>query len=592
MKIDKLFLGLCACAAMCACSNDESGIIQGDDRKVFTGDEAYISVRLSDAATLTRATSPENSFEYGVDEREVKNAYFYFYDADGLFVAQGNAWNGGDAEESKTDEPDGNIEFKSKTIVVLKGLNKKNYPKYMVTVLNKPANFMYGNTLEEMETALADNDAEGIYYTDSGTNYFAMSTTSFGDQKDAEGNSLKYFVTEVENKNFATEPIPTDLSEIPNPVTAYVERLAVKVSLKVSQDLQKDENGRYLVKATVAGEDNNSSPDGAYENLYVELLGWKLNATAKKSNIVKNIDETWTGKDLGFVWNKPGDYRSYWGKSFNYGKDGSYPSSAGDLYDDRNNLTPNEYLNYVNLKGATMSESAYCAENTNTSEIVSNNFPSAVTSILLKAKICDAEGNGLDLVRYKGMLFKQEQFLDYMLNNLQLQNKLNMWYQVSGENTYKQINREYVKLENMRNGEVKVVFTKDKHSDVTLYKKDGETYTAITDNDDVIATLNSNLAELSDGATAYTGGLMYYNIPIEHLNNADIQDDGTIPEAKYGVVRNHHYVVTINKLENIGKGIFDEEEVIVPQNDDDETYYVGANINILSWKIVEQSVDL
>lgn len=586
MKLDKLFLGLCACAAMCACSNDESGIIQGDDRKVFTGDEAYISVRLSDAATLTRASSPENSFQYGRDEQKVKNAYFYFYDADGLFVAQGNAWNGGNAE---TGSPAGNIEFKSETIVVLKGLNEKNYPKYMVTVLNKPANFMYGNTLEEMETALADNDAEGIYYTDSGTKYFAMSTTSFGGQKDADNKSLKYFVTEVAEKNFATEPIPTDLSKIPNPVTAYVERLAVKVSLKVSQDLQKDNNGRYLVKATVAGEDNNSSPDGAYENLYVELLGWKLNATAKKSNIVKNIDENWTDTGLGFAWNKSEDYRSHWGKSFNYGKDGSYPTSAGDLYDDENKLTPNEYLNYVNLKDATMSESAYCAENTNTSDIVSANFPSAVTSILLKARICDAEGKSLDLVRYNGLLFKQEQFLDYMLNKLQSKNALNMWY-LSGENTYKQINREYVKLENMRNGEVKVVFTKDSHSDVTLYKKDDGSYATISDDD--IVTLNSNLAELSDGATAYTGGLMYYNIPIEHLNNAEIQDNGTIPEAKYGVVRNHHYVVTVNKLENIGKGIFDEDEVIVPQNDDDETYYVGANINILSWKIVEQSVDL
>ena len=88
---------------------------------------------------------------------------------------------------------------------------------------------------------------------------------------------------------------------------------------------------------------------------------------------------------------------------------------------------------------------------------------------------------------------------------------------------------------------------------------------------------------------------MYYNIPIEHLNNDEISEtDGnkTIPEAKYGVVRNHHYVVTINKLENMGHGIFDSSEAIVPGDDDKETYYVGANINILSWKIVTQGVDL
>ena len=85
---------------------------------------------------------------------------------------------------------------------------------------------------------------------------------------------------------------------------------------------------------------------------------------------------------------------------------------------------------------------------------------------------------------------------------------------------------------------------------------------------------------------------MYYNIPIEHLNNGAITANGTIPEAKYGVVRNHHYVVTIDNLEKIGKGIFDEDERIVPGDPDGDTYYVGAKINILSWKIVSQNVEL
>ena len=84
---------------------------------------------------------------------------------------------------------------------------------------------------------------------------------------------------------------------------------------------------------------------------------------------------------------------------------------------------------------------------------------------------------------------------------------------------------------------------------------------------------------------------MYYNIPIEHLNN-DAAENGTVPEAKYGVVRNHHYVVTIDKLEKIGKGIFDGNEKIVPGDPNDDTYYVGAKINILSWKIVSQNVEL
>ncbi|MFQ6939570.1 Mfa1 fimbrilin C-terminal domain-containing protein [Alistipes sp. DJF_B185] len=98
-------------------------------------------------------------------------------------------------------------------------------------------------------------------------------------------------------------------------------------------------------------------------------------------------------------------------------------------------------------------------------------------------------------------------------------------------------------------------------------------------------------------AIGYKDGLMYYNIPIEHLNNAatttDAENKRVIPVAKYGIVRNHHYVVTVNSLTKIGKGIFDPEEEIVPgKNDEKDTYYVGARINILSWKIVNQNVNL
>lgn len=576
MKMNKL-LGLLVCTALCACSNDESGIIPNDTPNVFTGDKAYIKVRLADAGTLTRAQ--EGDFEYGTNEQSIKNASFYFYDADGVFVTQGDVWTDGSAS---TTTPAGNIEFASNNIVVLKGLDKKSYPRYMVTVLNKPTGFVHGKTLDEMQTVLADNNAEGIYYpatTDNvTTNYFTMSTTSY-----TETNREKHFVTEVNEGNISLEPM-TDASAIANTVTVYVERLAAKVTLKVSDNLPKDANGRYPIKVTVAGENNSAgSGDIASEDLYVELLGWKLNATAKKSFMVKNIDAAWMDNDLGFTWNRPTDRRSHWGKSFNYGFSG-YPENAAGV------PANSEYLNYVDLEnGLTALENpAYCAENTNTNTIVTANFPTGVTSILLKAKVCDANGNALDLVRYNGLLFKQDSFLEYVLNVLQTKNQLDVWYangtDEEGNARYTQIGKEYVKLEHVGDGKVKVVFTNEHGT--SLYAEDGSNCS-----DQTITALNDDLASASADAIAYNGGLMYYNIPVEHLNNGDVAENGTIPEAKYGVVRNHHYVVTIDKLEKIGRGIFDGNEKIVP-GDDPDAYYVGAKINILSWKIVSQNVEL
>lgn len=577
MKMKKLFFGLFACASLCACSNDESGVIPDDTPKVFTGDEAYINVRLADAGSLTRAQ--EGEFEYGTNEQSVKNAFFYFYDADGVFVAQGDVWTGGNAS---TTNPAGNIEFTGNNVVVLKELGRKNYPKYMVAVLNKPTGFLYGNTLGEMQTVLADGNAEGIYYPSTANNvttdYFTMSTTSY-----TEAGRSAYFVTEVKEENFLPEPM-TDINAIANTVTVYVERLAAKVTLNVSEQLVKDANGRYPIKATVAGEDNSAGNDDvASEELYVELLGWKLNATAKRSYMVKNIDATWANGDLGFTWNRPTDYRSHWGKSFNYGLSG-YPDNAAGV------PANSEYLNYVDLENGltALGAPAYCAENTNTSAVVTADFPSAVTSILLKAKVCDASGNALDLVRYNGVLFQHDSFLEYVLSVLKARNQHTVWYEngkdAQGNTKYTQIGKEYVKLENTGDGEVKAVFTNE--LEIPLYAEDGSSCS-----EEIIDVLNDDLAAASAGAVAYNGGLMYYNIPIEHLNN-DAAENGTVPEAKYGVVRNHHYVVTIDKLEKIGKGIFDGNEKIVPGDPNDDTYYVGAKINILSWKIVSQNVEL
>lgn len=563
---------------MCACSNDESGIIPDDTPKIFTVDEAYLNVRLADAGSLTRAQ--EGEFEYGTNEQSVKNAYFYFYDADGVFVTQGDVWTGGNAS---TTNPAGNIEFTSNNVVVLKELGRKNYPRYMVAVLNKPTGFLHGNTLGEMQMVLADANAEGIYYpstTDNvTTGYFTMSTTSY-----TAANRAAYFVTEVKEDNFSLEPM-TDVNAIANTVTVYVERLAAKVTLSVSDQLVRDANGRYPIKVTVAGENNSAvSGDIASEDLYVELLGWKLNATAKRSYMVKNIDATWTNDELGFTWNRPINYRSHWGQSFNYGFSG-YPENAAGV------PANSEYLNYVDLENGltALGTPAYCAENTNSSTVVSANFPSAVTSILLKARVYDASGNALNLVRYNGMLFKQDSFLEYVLSVLKARNQHTVWYENGkddqGNTKYTQIGKEYVKLENMGDGEVKVVFVNE--NETPLYAEDGSDCS-----DQIITALNDDLAAASAGATAYDGGLMYYNIPIEHLNNAGVAENETIPEAKYGVVRNHHYVVTIDKLEKIGKGIFVGNEKIVPGYPDDDTYYVGAKINILSWKIVSQNVEL
>lgn len=143
----RLFLTLAAGAALCACSKDDA-----DSQKtpVFTGDTAYLNVRISDAATRASAGDP-NEFENGsANEHAVSDAKFYFYDANKAFVTQASVWNGGTPVAGND-----NIEFNGNSVVVLRGLTGTSFPKYMVTVLNAPAGFQPGQRLDDMLATMA-----------------------------------------------------------------------------------------------------------------------------------------------------------------------------------------------------------------------------------------------------------------------------------------------------------------------------------------------------------------------------------------------------------------------------------------------------
>ncbi len=65
--------------------------------------------------------------------------------------------------------------------------------------------------------------------------------------------------------------------------------------------------------------------------------------------------------------------------------------------------------------------------------------------------------------------------------------------------------------------------------------------------------------------TGNAKGLMYYSIPIQHLNDDD--DASTLSEGEYGVVRNHSYTLDITGVTGLGSVIGDDTEiVIVPES--------------------------
>ncbi len=647
---------LLACAAVFACQNKEDLTPAQEEQKKFTTDEAYLVVSIADAGSLTSKASlggfedADNTAD-GFKEGVVKSAHFYFYDKDGIYVSEASAWRGGNVDATANDH----IEFNGKNVVVLKGLEKKNYPKFMVTVLNKTNDFKPGSNLQEMEKALSraanaivTNTQESnclwnyVDDTDGKHNYFTMSTSSYVDNDPAskrvgltpsgtvaEGE-VPYFATLLKETDFLVETSnEPDPDAVTNPVVVYVERLAAKVTLTQSLTTGKpvtiestnESKTMYELKVTLAGDDNNLSGTSGFENVYIDLLGWTLNATAKNSYMSKNVDPTWTDASLGFTWNVPGQHRSYWGKSFNYDVDSyKYHKTTGTdatPYVSTDPSFPLHYQTFESTNFVPVGKSLYCAENTNTVAIL--NDKNGVTNIMLKAKVYKETAAGnltvkpLDMVRYNGVLYQTERFYDHILSALNTMGNLKLYYvsgQAGTEVTHSKLNAQFLELVAVGTGvkaQLKADYATD--TDITwpvttekgkLYKEDPANsgkYVEVTGTELTSMTnaLNSALetASSSGNASAFKGGEMYYTIRIQHAN--PIETTG-LEEANYGVVRNHAYKVNVSQIKKIGYGIFDEKVTTdvggTGGGDEPESYYVGAQINVLSWKIVNQDVEL
>ena len=596
------FMSVAAVALLAAaCSSDEPN--GGPDTTGKDG-QAFMKVRIN-YADGGRATA--GAFENGRDfEHTVSTARFFFYDDQQNYVTEASVWNGGNPNPANPD----NIEYFGNNVLVLSGLDNNNFPKYMLTVLNAPAGFTSKMTLQETADDIfaqaADKTDGGIY---GGSGNFIMSTSSYG-RTDADEPAFVNVLTTGNFKLSASDALAEN-----NSVEVYVERLAAKVSVGVDNEAEgldyDADKGMYKLRITVSGDPNDQDQAGdniGAADVYIKFNGWALSNTRKSTHLCKDIASVTAG--LAFNWDNGarGFFRSWWGASVGYGS----AVSTADL----NQFSFNE-LNkkFYNEMGTGVDNDTYktyvdyCAENTNTAEYFNSGKknaegydlvnPQVVTSVLLGATTyMEVTENGVtelkpvDLILYNGLYFTDKALRDYAMRYVQGLDKLNYYTKVDGKEEYHQLSADFAKV--LTTGEnasdVKVVADETAFTGKTIYTKnaDGNGYTSVADNATVISALNTSLAKV-EGATGYKDGQMYYNIPIEHHYEASGK---ALEEGEYGIVRNHFYQLTVNSIKRLGHGVYDPTKDIIPDEEEDPKYYVGAHINILSWKVVKQNVEL
>jgi hypothetical protein len=433
-----------------------------------------------------------------------------------------------------------------------------------------------------------------------------MSTSSY----DGTGRDC-YYATDLSNANFFSTKDSADAATDAQRVNVYVERLAAKVSVNIDEsDTEK------MIKGNVANvykigdfEINSTDVDGNVvtdtKTLYAKLVGWGINSTTKDSYVFKHLSmkSDWYSTFTNFVWNDSDNHRSYWGDSYNYSNpDFYYPSRYQTSYDD-----DGEQLKYIsgNQISNSFGDSDYCNENTNTASYINvKNLHAICTSVLVKAYLTDENGTENifkddinttgEIIKYNGKFYTPLAYRKLVYNTT-IGSSVLANYTYGDDDKTVQLTDLQVGDDSILNGRVSLQLTEE--AEAYIWKDKSGT---LTNNEDIVAAINGFYHDFQkdNDAIGYYEGYMYYSIPIEHMNNdlatgeAVSDAENNVVEAQYGVVRNHLYSLSITGLENVGFGIIDPDEPIIPNPIETEDYYIGATINILAWKTVSQSVVL
>lgn len=596
MKFKSLFLTTAAAMAFAACSSDEPSNGGNNGTTPDEGSTMYLTVNITDANATGRAD--EGDLVPGTaDEHAVNTAHFFFFDKDKMFVTEANVWNGG----TSGDFENHNVEFQSNNVLVLKNLTQKNLPKYLITVLNAPADLL--SYIRETPRTMDEVRNFCTNLTWKNGESFVMSTSSFtGGATEFPGlyEDACYYANVIKESFLKTEPVNASTVPAADVVKIYVERLAAKYTISLP------EGNPFKVDVTIAGNENNNNVEGGLPGtigstpVWVKIENFGVTGTEPTSYLSKNLDGVTNPFD---AWNIAALHRSYWGKSVNYdNKDfklnyATFPTVTGDI------------------NGAVYSNET-TADYTvirNASNILT---PSRVTNVVFKATIYadEACSTPLDLVLFSGVYYKKDQFIPYILNRLNATDQLNYYIKTgtaSEENedgTLNTANYTQVSKDN-------VDYAKDTAHGTGIFKlvsklgADTQLYQLVTENGKLVAkavatsafetALNSYFT--NEWPSAYTGGASVYYVPVEHFEGKDAGFNGNYnytvtKDGQYGVVRNHWYQIEVSKVFRLGQGVFDPSngstEELIPSDPSKETFGMAANINILSWKVVKQSVDL
>lgn len=539
-------LGLAACAEKMSdgVSPEQTGELE----------QSYIAINLMSSELESRVNNDTPELEDGEEaERVVNSVHFFFFRQGVPFAvnASGSA-PGGDRNWLHATTPSftedlnkDNISAYSNVMLVLNNY-KGQYPDQIVAVINwTPDKNVY--KLDELHAKLV-----GLQGNEGG---FVMSNSVYksSDNKIIDATAI--------TKTYSTAE---EAMAEANHVNIYVERVAAKVTVNTPTD-NIDGKWDATNKRFDTGKTSGLISLGELGNkVYVEIENWSLYNARTQSDLLKSINPAWTDEALGLTWNDIPRFRSYWADADVY--TGAY--------------TNNNTFNWAT--GNALKASAYCGENT--ASLEGNR-----TKLILKGKLVDANGDVLELVKWNGQEMAKVENLKKAVA-AQLQYLVYSYTDKDDATTYTSITDADIEcISGANEGSPSDVEAYEVYFQLTTAAKSkswaiktGDTWTTKD-----AAQINTYLIEHVPAAIVYMAGQTYYYVDIKHLGTSG---NG----AEYGIVRNHIYDIEIQSIKGYGTPVYGStDNIIVPQTPiEEEGVYVAAKINVLSWRVVKQGVNI
>lgn len=545
MKKFQFMALLLAAALSTACQRS----LDREDSQSFDGEKGYVSLSLNlPTVSGTKANDEFNdgdeseykvndaviAFFYGADEATAVCKYAISIDkADGIFAEPAG-------DDITSTFVTGAVEVPAK---------EANENVYALAVLNRVNGLMSVNAEGDLTlngksedlTMAAFQEALDASALAGHANGFMMTNAPVYDATDG-------IVT------LTPVTVYTEKSHVENadPDKIYVERVEAKVTLEVSKD---------------ATDNTLTVDDGTFADATVKIDGWYLQNTNKQYYPVRKTDVQWLNADnYGAVENGNNRFvgaslpqRIYWAEDHNYNDAVSDANLASEF-----NIVTDEPASWN-----AVSDHAYCAENTTISKAMNKK---QLTGVLIRATYTPS-----------GLSAGESFLITGQFNTVYSETEFKAWVLATVGHT---------------SGTVEII------------AEDGD---AVTDAEglkglitiDGTAPTDDQAAKLLDAADNsikyYQDGVSYYySSIIRHFGNeqtpltdGSVSDEGEYDEHKhlgrYGVVRNNWYQLTVNSVSGPGEPEIPE---IPDEPADARTSYINCEINVLSWAVRDQVIDL